>query len=292
MFNKEQQDIAKQKVKKMQNINNNVNFKGAYIIKGSAKSVNKFESELKRILMTKRESNVHTMPLTELYNNSQPYTEILVCTDSHVNNLKTYLQKKVALQEKRIKKFVNDFHSWDKDKQKKWRVDLQKAVMLASENEQNMTYPGEIALQNGNPDSFLEWVTTAIKEGNKLYNKISGLGKFPFPAKIRRLDADKSFIALIDDNFNIKEGFIRGKSNKIDIESVANKEYRYKNNKFHEIITYKTAPLEENVIEKSEKFIYDKKGKLKKVIQRDTYGQITDIIRPKNEPIEHQLCSK
>ncbi len=81
----------------------------------------------------------------------------------------------------------------------------------------------------------------------------------------------KLFISLIDDNFNIKEGFIRNKPNKIDIEIVDNKEYRYKNNKFHEIITYKTDSREENVIETSEKFYYDQNGNLKKIIKRDSF---------------------
>ena len=251
--------------------NNKVNFNGAYIIKGSAKSVSRFENELNRITSRKKNSDVLTMPLTDYYHENQPYMEILVCTASHADNLRTYLLKQTKQQEKKIKKFVTDFYSWDIEKQKKWSSNLQKAIALAGENDKNITAPGETALQNGNPDSFLEWYNLTIKKANSLYKKISGLGKLAFPAKIRRLDADKTFISLIDDNFNIKEGFIRNKPNKIDIEIVDNKEYRYKNNKFHEIITYKTDSREENVIETSEKFYYDQNGNLKKIIKRDSF---------------------
>lgn len=268
----------------MQGIHNNqINFNGAYIVKGSAKSVNRFESELNRVLMSKRKPDVLTMPLTDVYHDNQPYMEILVCTDTHSNNLKTYLQQKAKLEEKKIKRFVNDFYSWDSVKQKKWVSNLQKAVAYANENDQKVTAPGEISLQKGNPDSFLIWYSKMIKEANALYKKISGLGNLPFPAKIRRLDADKTFVALVDDNFNIKEGFIRGKSSKIDIEVVGNKEYRYKNDKFHEIITYKTEPLEENVIETSDKFYYDKNGNLQRVVRRDTLGKVLDIKNIKHE---------
>lgn len=76
--------------------------------------------------------------------------------------------------------------------------------------------------------------------------------------------------------YQCKEGFIRNKPNKIDIEIVGNKEYRYKNNKFHEIITYKTDSLEENSIEATEKFYYDKNGNLKKIIKRNIFGEITN----------------
>lgn len=264
----------------MQGIHNNqINFSGAYIVKGTAKAVNRFENELNRVLLNKRNSDVLTMPLTDVYHDNQPYMEILVCTDTHSNNLKTYLQQKAKLQEKKIKRFVNDFKTWDSAKQKMWVSNLQKAVALANENEQKVTAPGEISLQNGNPDSFLNWYRAMVKEANTLYKKISGLGKFPFPAKIRRLDADKTFVALVDDNFNIKEGFIRGKSNKIDIEIVGNQEYRYKNNKFHEVITYKTDFPEENVIESSNRFYYDKNGKLQRVVSRNSDGKIIGIQR-------------
>ena len=256
--------------------NNKVNFNGAYIIKGSAKSVTRFENELNRLIAGKKHPDVLSMPLTDYYHENQPYMEILVCTASHADNLRTYLLKQTKQQEKKIKKFAEDFYSWDIEKREKWSANLQKAIDLVGENDKNITAPGEIALQNGNPDSFLDWYNLAIKKANDLYNKISGLGKLAFPAKIRRLDADKTFISLIDDNFNIKEGFIRNKPNKIDIEIVGNKEYRYKNNKFHEIITYKTDSLEENSIEATEKFYYDKNGNLKKIIKRNIFGEITN----------------
>ena len=262
----------------MQGIRNNqINFNGAYIVKGSAKSVTRFENELNRVMLNKRQPKVLTMPLTDMYHDNQPYMEVLVCTDTHADNLTTYLQMKAKQQEKKIKRFVNDFYSWDKVKQKKWATSLQKAVAEASESEQHTSAPGEEALLNGNPDSFLDWYVKVIKEANKLYNKISRLGKLPFPSKIRRLDADKTFLALADDNFNIKEGFIRGKTNKIDIETVDNREYRYKNNKFHEIITYKTTPLEQDVIETTDKFYYTPNGELKKVVRKNALGKTIDI---------------
>lgn len=275
----------------MQGIHNNqINFSGAYIVKGTAKAVNRFENELNRVLLNKRNSDVLTMPLTDVYHDDQPYMEILVCTDTHSNNLKTYLQQKAKLQEKKIKRFVNDFKTWDSAKQKMWVSNLQKAVALANENEQKVTAPGEISLQNGNPDSFLNWYRAMVKEANTLYKKISGLGNLPFPAKIRRLDADKTFVALVDDNFNIQEGFIRGKSNKIDIEIVGNQEYRYKNNKFHEVITYKTDFPEENVIESSNRFYYDKNGKLQRVVSRNSDGKIIGIQRVNKQKNSFDKC--
>ena len=136
--------------------NNKVNFNGAYIIKGSAKSVSRFENELNRITSRKKNSDVLTMPLTDYYHENQPYMEILVCTSDHTNNLRTYLLKQTKQQEKKIKKFAEDFYSWDIEKREKWSANLQKAIDLVGENDKNITAPGEIALQNGNPDSFMD----------------------------------------------------------------------------------------------------------------------------------------
>ena len=44
----------------------------------------------------------------------------LVCTSDHTNNLRTYLLKQTKQQEKKIKKFAEDFYSWDIEKREKW----------------------------------------------------------------------------------------------------------------------------------------------------------------------------
>ena len=262
----------------MQNINSTkTNFKGAYIIKGSANSVNRVSTELNRIIERKKHTDIVTMPLIDSYNEKQPYTEILICTAEHSANLKNYLQKQASAEQKKLERFVQDFRSWGKNVQKKWISCLQKAALNSEKEEKNIKYPGEEALQKGNPDVFLDWYREMIKRSNTEYNKISRLGKFPFPSKIRRIDADKAFVALIDDNFNIKEGFIRGKSNKIDIEIIDNKEIRYKNDKFHEIITYKIDQQDEKTIDTTEEFYYDKNGKIKKIIKRNSTGRIINI---------------
>ncbi len=267
----------------MQNINNNrINFHGAYIIKGSAKAVKRFQMELDRKKFIERKFDVYTTQLTDFYHDDQPYMELLVCTDNHIRNFKNYLQKSIKENEKKVKRFADDFNGWTKEKKDKWVKAINEAVAMADECKQKELAPGEKGLKEGNPDVFLDWYNSAIKKSNEKYEEISRAGSLRFPAKIRRIDADKAFNALVDNNFNIKEGFIRNNSNKLDIVVDGNKEYRYKNNKFTEIITYKNDPEEGVIVDMSEKFYYDKNGKFKKIIKRDANGDVVDIVRKRD----------
>ncbi len=245
-------------------ISTNTNFNGAYIIKGSQKAVTRFENEINMRRLVNKNTQVMTMPLTDEYHKNQPYAELLVCTGDNIKNLQLHLQKVKKEQEKNLKRFVSDFNSWKKPKQDRFVKKLKEAIMLSNSERNELPAPGETAMKNGKPDSFLEWFAGAKEKSDMLYRQISTYGQHRFPEKIRRLDAKKAFSALISSNFNIKEGFIRNpKAPDIEVEFLNNKEIRYNGNKIQEILTYKENSAGEKILETYEKFTYAKDGSVK-----------------------------
>ena len=245
-------------------ITSSTNFNGAYIIKGSQKAVARFENEINMKKLVNKNPPVMTMYLTEQYHQNQPYAEILICTGENIKNLQSHLQKEKKQQEKNLKRFVSDFNSWKKPKQDRFIKKLKEALTLSTSEHTHTPAPGEEAMKNGNPDSFLEWFSNAKEKSDNLYRQISSYGQARFPAKIRRLDAEKAFKALISNNFNLKEGFIRNpKAPEVEIEVMNNKEIRYYGNKIQEILTYKEDSAGEKILETYEKFTYTNNGAVK-----------------------------
>ena len=245
-------------------ITSNTNFRGAYIVKGPQKAVTRFENEITTKKLLNKNLQVMTMPLTENYHNNQPYAELLVCTGENIKNLKSHLQKTKKQQEKNLKRFVSDFNSWKKPKQDRFVKKLQEALTISTSEHMHTPAPGEEAMLNGSPDCFLEWFSNAKAKSDELYRQISSYGQARFPAKIRRLDAEKAFKALISNNFNLKEGFIRNpKAPEVEIEFFNNKEIRYNGNKIHSILTYKEDSAGEKILETYEKFTYTNNGAVK-----------------------------
>ena len=229
------------KINSINNTPNRNSFTGAYILKGTGKSLRRFNEEMNlQSFINPKFTNTLTYNLTGIHSDSQPYAEILVCTAEHIQNLRKKIMIDNITEENKLKKFAKDFNSWSEEKKQKWRDGIHEAIRKVQENEVDDSAPGEKALENGNPDIFLNWYSTAIKESNELYTGISNLGAFPFPAKIRRLDADKVTDALIADNFNIKEGFFRNHKNppKVEIDDEAGVTMRFVNGKLNSVINY------------------------------------------------------
>lgn len=245
-------------------------FTGAYILKGTGKSLRKFQEEMAlQSFVNPRFTNAITYNLTTVHSDSQPYAEILVCTGEHIQNLRKKMMIDNIMQENKLRKFANDFHSWSEEKKQKWREGIQEAVRRIQENEVDNSVPGEKALENGNSDTFLNWYSATIKASNEMYNGISNLGDLPFPAKIRRLDADKVADALIANNFNIKEGFFRNHKNppKVEIDDDAGVTMRFVNGKLDSVINYHIIdnpnfPEALKALDSYSKFKTDKNGKL------------------------------
>lgn len=258
------------KISNINNTPNRQNFTGAYILKGSGKALRRFDEEMRlQSFVSNKFTNTLTYNLTELYSDTQPYAEILVCTGEHIQNLRKQLTLENILHNEKIKKFAQDFNSWSEEEKIKWRNAISEAVQKIEDKQIQNTAPGEEALANGNPDVFLNWYTNAIKNSNATYKHISNLGYFPFPAKIRRLDADKVTDALITNNFNVKEGFFRNYKNppKVEIDDEDGVSMRYVNKKLDSVVNYKIIddpilPEKIKAFKTYHKFGVDKNGKL------------------------------
>lgn len=269
--------------KNMRITNNNANdirnFQGAYIVKGTAKSINRFSGELKlQSLMNRSTPDVMTYELIPITSETQPYSEVLVCTGEHIQNLLIKKQKDEIEQYRKLKKFVTDFNSWPSEKKKKWKNGLLNAVDSVVQGEIDLKTPEENALASGNLDSFLDWYSDAVKNSNQIYCNASQYGALNFPAKIRRLDADKVSDALIGGNFNLKEGFFRNPKNpEIKIEESDMSTIRTVGGRMDSIVTYhKTDEFDDSVNEiyQYAKLYYNKLGKLIKSTVQDASGRI------------------
>ena len=272
------------KINSINNTQDRHNFTGAYILKGTGKALRRFNEEMSlQSFVNPRFTNVLTYNLTEIHSDNQPYAEILVCTAEHIQNLRKKIILDNILQENKLKKFAKDFNSWPEEKKQKWREGIHEAVRKIQENEIDDSAPGEKALENGNLDSFLNWYSATIKASNEMYNGISNLGAFPFPAKIRRIDADKVADALIADNFNIKEGFFRNHKHppKVEIDDDTGVAMRFVNGKLNSVINYQIInhpnfPESIKTINSYSKFKTDKNGKLVKT-NTFKFGFIKDV---------------
>lgn len=266
---------------KILNNNNQYNpqFKGAYILKGTSKALQRFDEEMKlQSVVNPKFTNALTFNLTEIYSDTQPYAEILVCTGEHILNLRNKLYKENIIHNKKLQKFAQDFHSWTDEKKAAWRKGIHDAIQKIEEEDIKPSAIGEEALANGNPDTFLNWYTSTIKKSNNTYNEISHLGYYPLPAKIRRLDADKVTDALIANNFNLKEGFFRNFKNppKVEVDDDNGITMRYVNKKLDSVIKYEIIddpilPEKMKSIKSYIKFDTDKNGKLKET-KRINFG--------------------
>lgn len=259
---------------KINSINNapyNQSFQGAYIIKGNAKSLVRFKNEISlQTFINPRFPDLYTYPLTANYSKTQPYGEILCCTGEHITNMERFVYIKKREYAAKMKKFADDFRSWSDEKKAQWRDGIRRAMEKVEEGEVAEEAPGERALANGNPDEFLNWYTEAVKNSNKIYEEASCLGEYAFPAKIRRLDADKVADALVCNNFNLKEGFFRAKkAPRVEIDDEYNKMIRYVDGKLDSIMSYEIPNIPEStedlkILSEYTKIFYDESGKFLK----------------------------
>jgi len=264
------------------NINTNrqtaQNFNGAYIVNGSAKSVSRFFQEIKlQTIINSKTPDTAAYRLCDIYSNTQPYVEYLICTADHIKNIKVKQALDSIFQQKKLEQFAEDFNSWSQEKKQKLYEGFFNAISKIMNNEIDIKAPGEKEMTKGNSDIFLDWYSDTIKKSNRIYEDLSYLGD-RFPAKIRRLDADKVTDAIIGGNFNIKEGFFRNPKNpKVEIEEDANNNViRYVNDKIDSIVNYQALSLDGKIkmLESYTKMFYDKAGKLMKSTTRDYNGRL------------------
>lgn len=266
------------KINSIKQTQSQTNFQGAYIIKGSVKSVNRFTQEIGiQSLMNKKTPEVMLYELTEFYSESQPYAEVLVGTGSHITNIKNKQRFDEMVKFDNMKRFIKDFQNWSEEKKTKLKNGFIEALKKIQNGEIEPECPGEKELEKGNSDKFLDWYSDTIKSSNQIYNKTSRLGPLNFPAKIRRLDADKAADALISGNFNIKEGFFRQQKNpKVEIEYDNNDNtiIRYVNGKIDSVLEYTDLSPEDNLkmLQTYRKLYYDKNGNLCKSTVQDYFG--------------------
>ncbi len=267
---------------KINNINQSkfgTNFQGAYIIKGSGKAAKRFTQEMGiQSLMNPKTPEAVVYELTEFVSESQPYMELLVCTGNHIENIGNKLmfdeQKKVH----QITELIDYFGDLPEENHIDLHEVITKSLFGKSENDSTPKFAFEKPTEK-NTNKFLDWYSDTIKNSNKIYKEMSAFGSLPFPAKIRRLDADKVSDALISGNFNIKEGFFRQTKNpKVEVEDInnnGNKIVRYVNGKIDSIIDYIDLPLSNDakMLQTYTKLYYDKAGKLIKSTIQDFGGR-------------------